>query len=83
MMKHIAEQLDNGRPNEPLCGVFAHPDFDSLVTDVLDAQCLVCRAAWYKEPFAGEHKLDEDEDEPDWHECIDCGLSHASDGEVD
>ena len=33
--------------------------------------------------FAGEHKLGESEDEPDWHTCIDCGLSHTSEGEVD
>ena len=33
--------------------------------------------------FAGEHKLGEDKDEPDWHICPDCMLSHTSDGEVD
>ena len=46
MMKHIAQQFDDGRPDSPLCDVFTHPVFDSLVPDVLDAQCLECKTAW-------------------------------------
>ena len=113
MLKHIAQQFDDGRPDSPLCDVFAHPAFDSLVPDGLDAQCFECKKVWYQrvelghsvygryaeyvdaltngdlwqqvmaDMFAGKHQLDEDEDEPDWHTCIDCGLSHTSEGEVD
>ena len=114
MLKHIAQQFDDGRPDSPLCDVFAHPTFDSLVPDVLDAQCLECKTTWYQrlkighsqygryaqyvdaltngelwqqvmaDVFAGEHNLGfYDEDEPDWHTCLDCDLRHTSEGEID